>query len=72
MTRTPYGVEGAAGASSRIYKALADEGYIFVFQDIRGRFGSEGTFVMQRPPRRRATRERSTREPTPTTRSSGC
>src|SRR3989442_1695107 len=32
-------------------KALADEGYIFVFQDIRGRFKSEGRFVMQRPPR---------------------
>ena len=35
----------------RYYKALADEGYVFVFQDIRGKFGSEGTFVMQRPAR---------------------
>ncbi len=32
-------------------KSLADEGYIFVFQDIRGKFGSEGVFVMQRPHR---------------------
>ena len=24
-------------------------GYIFVFQDIRGRYGSEGEFIMQRP-----------------------
>ena len=32
-------------------KALAEEGYLFVFQDIRGKFGSEGTFVMARPPR---------------------
>jgi hypothetical protein len=30
---------------------LADEGYVFAFQDLRGKFGSEGMFVMQRPPR---------------------
>ena len=47
--RTPYGIEGAAGNFVAYLKALADEGYIFVFQDIRGKFGSEGTFVMQRP-----------------------
>ncbi len=51
MRRTPYGIEGAGGAFERVYKALADEGYIFVFQDIRGKFGSEGQFVMQRPAR---------------------
>ena len=28
-------------------------GYIFVFQDIRGRFKSEGSFVMLRQPRDR-------------------
>jgi hypothetical protein len=51
MDRTPYGVENA-GAKLEVYlKALADEGYIFVFEDIRGKFGSEGTFVMQRPAR---------------------
>jgi predicted acyl esterase len=33
------------------YKDLAEDGYIFVFQDIRGRYKSEGTFVMQRPPK---------------------
>jgi hypothetical protein len=49
--RTPYGIDGAAGSFVRYYKALADEGYIFVFQDIRGKFRSEGTFVMQRPAR---------------------
>ena len=37
--------------STRATRTLADDGYIFVFQDIRGRFRSEGTFVMQRPPR---------------------
>jgi putative CocE/NonD family hydrolase len=33
------------------YAELADDGYIFVLQDIRGRFGSEGQFVMLRNPR---------------------
>lgn len=51
MKRTPYGVEGSAGNFNAYMKDLADEGYVFAFQDIRGKFGSEGTFVMQRPPR---------------------
>ncbi|MGE3188494.1 MAG: CocE/NonD family hydrolase [Vicinamibacterales bacterium] len=54
LKRTPYGVEGSAGNFNAYLKALADEGYIFVFQDIRGKFGSEGDFVMQRPARLRA------------------
>ena len=49
--RTPYGVAGAAERLTAGYSDLAEEGYIFVFQDIRGRYKSEGTFVMQRPPR---------------------
>ena len=51
LRRTPYGIEGAAGSFTRYYKSLADDGYVFVFQDIRGKFGSEGSFVMQRPAR---------------------
>src|SRR5439155_14588893 len=51
MKRTPYGIERSAGNFTAYMKALADEGYIFVFQDIRGKFRSEGTFVMQRPAR---------------------
>jgi uncharacterized protein len=51
LKRTPYGIAGSAGNFNAYLKALADDGYIFVFQDIRGKFGSEGTFVMQRPPR---------------------
>jgi len=51
LSRTPYGIEGSAGHFNAFLKALADEGYIFVFQDIRGKFGSEGTFIMQRPAR---------------------
>jgi predicted acyl esterase len=33
------------------HRRLVDDGYVFVFQDIRGRFKSEGTFAMARPPR---------------------
>jgi putative CocE/NonD family hydrolase len=51
MTRTPYGIANAAANFAAYFKALAEEGYIFVFEDIRGKFGSEGTFVMQRPAR---------------------
>ncbi len=51
LSRTPYGVESAANKFTTYLKALAGEGYIFVFEDIRGKFGSEGTFVMQRPAR---------------------
>jgi putative CocE/NonD family hydrolase len=35
------------------YAHLIADGYIFAFQDIRGRFTSEGRFVMQRPVRDR-------------------
>ncbi len=51
MRRTPYGVENSGRNLTRSYRALADEGYIFVFEDIRGKYGSEGEFVMQRPAR---------------------
>ena len=47
--RTPYGIQGAAGNFNAYYRAMAEDGYIFVHQDIRGKFGSEGDFVMQRP-----------------------
>jgi hypothetical protein len=52
--RTPYGVDGEGKEHPMLrtsLKELADEGYIFVFQDIRGRYKSEGQFVMMRPPR---------------------
>ena len=54
MQRTPYGVPASASAvpGSTVYdEPLVNDGYIFVWQNIRGRFKSEGTFVMQRPPR---------------------
>ncbi len=53
FVRTPYGIDGAGAALATAYKELAQEGYIFVFQDIRGRYKSEGQFVMSRPPRDR-------------------
>ena len=49
--RTPYGIDGKAATLQSSLKELADDGYIFAFQDLRGKFKSEGTFVMQRPPR---------------------
>ena len=51
LERTPYGVAESAERLAGGYKDLAEDGYIFVFQDIRGRYKSEGTFVMQRPPK---------------------
>ncbi len=52
LLRTPYGVgPNRIRAVSSPYKELHDDGYIFVFQDIRGRYKSEGQFVMMRAPR---------------------
>jgi putative CocE/NonD family hydrolase len=54
LERTPYGVPENASAvpASYVYdEPLVADGYIFVFQNIRGRFKSEGAFIMQRPPR---------------------
>jgi putative CocE/NonD family hydrolase len=51
LLRTPYGI--ASRPIGDYLKELADEGYIFVFQDIRGRYKSEGQFVMLRPLRDR-------------------
>jgi putative CocE/NonD family hydrolase len=50
IQRTPYGVGAANRAlffSAR--PELARDGYIYVGEDIRGRFKSEGEFVMSRP-----------------------
>jgi uncharacterized protein len=56
LTRTPYGLAGDAHGFSQylgLYTEMFADGYIFVFQDIRGRFSSEGSFIMQRPARDR-------------------
>jgi len=50
MTRTPYGVANNSEETPPISKQeLATSGYIFVYQDIRGRYGSGGQFVMNHP-----------------------
>jgi putative CocE/NonD family hydrolase len=52
MVRTPYGVDGwSSDRINRAYQELVADGYIFVFQDIRGKYKSEGEFRMNRPPR---------------------
>ena len=60
LTRTPYNAKSRAArteGSASIYDTLplADEdyikhGYIRVYQDVRGKWGSEGEYVMTRPP----------------------
>jgi uncharacterized protein len=56
MERSPYGFTDGRPEKSFAarYKQLADEGFIFVFQDIRGRYDSEGEFAMERAPRDRS------------------
>ena len=48
LTRTPYGIAHDTVVSDD-NRFLAADGYIFVSQDIRGRYGSEGQFLMNRP-----------------------
>src|ERR1035438_9153441 len=52
IDRTPYGVPGKVAAEMGLPAAQRwrSENYIFVSQNIRGRFQSEGKFVMLRPP----------------------
>jgi putative CocE/NonD family hydrolase len=56
IERSPYGFTDGKPEKSfnNRYKQLADEGFIFVFQDIRGRYDSEGQFEMTRAPRDRS------------------
>jgi putative CocE/NonD family hydrolase len=47
LQRTPYGVPGSApGQVPGNWSSLVRDGYIFVFQSMRGRFGSDGTFTL--------------------------
>jgi uncharacterized protein len=50
LQRSPYGfgTKRVTRSFENEYKELAREGFIFVLEDIRGRFGSEGEFVMLR------------------------
>ncbi len=50
MQRTPYGVDGTSRAEFFAERPeLARDGYIYVAEDIRGRYHSQGKFVMMRP-----------------------
>ncbi len=50
MQRTPYGVDGTDRTTFFAQRPeLARDGYIYVAEDIRGRYKSEGKFVMMRP-----------------------
>jgi putative CocE/NonD family hydrolase len=47
LRRTPYGVpETAPTSMPAAQKELADDGYIWVVQNLRGRFKSDGTFLL--------------------------
>src|ERR1700687_1526657 len=55
LSRTPYGTADWGGTLGIKYgfQDLMREGYVFAFQDIRGRNQSDGDFLMNRPPRDR-------------------
>jgi len=58
LERTPYNAEFFSSHDSphlrdtlwSANREWVDDGYIFVYQDIRGKYGSEGAYVMTRPP----------------------
>ena len=56
LSRTPYGTDGWGGTVNVAvaFRELIADGYVLVFQDIRGQHQSEGVFIMNRPPRDRA------------------
>ena len=58
LTRTPYNAAGRAARTQSPYmlsmlpqgdEVFVADGYIRVFQDIRGKYGSEGDYFMTRP-----------------------
>ncbi|WP_394825249.1 CocE/NonD family hydrolase [Pendulispora albinea] len=66
--RTPYGIpqsdDDEPGALGHGKDELIADGYIWVQQNLRGRFKSEGTFEMLRPPREDRNDPRATDETT--------
>ena len=48
LDRTPYGINDMQAINGE-YRFLAADGYQFVYQDIRGRYKSEGKFLMNAP-----------------------
>jgi len=70
MTRTPYNIEPGGPDQFNYfvqgYSRYTDEKYIMVFQDVRGRYMSEGTFEDIRPVMVEKKSERDTDETTDT------
>jgi len=57
LTRWPYGLSPTADGYTtmlRLYPKLIEEGYIFAFQDTRGRYDSDGEYVSLSPIRDRS------------------
>jgi len=59
LDRTPYEASGSTFFNDSLhlrdavlpaFREFSDDGYIFVLQDIRGKYGSGGNYVMTRPP----------------------
>ena len=58
LTRTPYGASSDAAVNNSTHlkavlsignDTVVDGGYIRVYQDVRGKYGSKGSYVMNRP-----------------------
>jgi putative CocE/NonD family hydrolase len=49
IERSPYGFDDAAIRINAGLSDLARDGYFLVFQDVRGRYQSEGKFILQHP-----------------------
>jgi len=76
IERTPYSVGpyGADNYPKRLgpARSFVADGFIFVYQDVRGRFQSEGAFIEVTPHKdAKKGRRMSTKAPTRTTRSPG-
>lgn len=44
MIRTPYNKQGNVHPYKKIAEVFASQGYVFIVQDVRGKYSSEGTF----------------------------
>ena len=52
LVRTPYDAESTCRSELQGYPTLVRDQYLIVCQDVRGKYGSEGTFSMIRPTRK--------------------
>ncbi len=48
LERTPYNADGFASRGREAHDHILKAGYIHVFQDVRGKYGSQGDYVMNR------------------------